>query len=278
MRVFVSTDIEGITGLVSFSQCGGPTADRYDWAFARRMYSHDLNAAVRGARAAGATKVVVKDAHGACKNLLVEDLEPEVELISGAGPTPEGMMEGIDPSFDAAILLGYHAMAGMERGLMDHALVGGVHRFWLNDEEAGEILVSAMAAWECGVPLVAVTGDDAACEEAHQHVPGVRTYATKSSYGRYMAKLNHPSVTGAGIQEAVRLGISDPPAVPTLPAETTMRAQFRTTTETELAADLTDVRRIDGYTLEWTCRSFKEAHRLAYAVFALSIQARSLES
>src|SRR5437016_11887453 len=111
MRVYISGDIEGITGIVSWSQCGRPNKDHYDWDFARRMYSHDINAAIRGARAAGATTVVVKDSHNTGKNLLIEDLEPGTELISGYGAGLDGMMEGINSSFDAMMLVGYHAMA-----------------------------------------------------------------------------------------------------------------------------------------------------------------------
>jgi D-amino peptidase len=92
MQVFISADIEGVTGIVSWSQAEGPGASSFDWAFARRMYTHDVNAAIRGAKAAGAKRVVVKDSHGLCKNLLIDELEPGTELISGFGATPHGMM------------------------------------------------------------------------------------------------------------------------------------------------------------------------------------------
>src|SRR5258708_2786980 len=138
MKVFISVDIEGATGLVSFSQCGRPNGEHYDFGFARRMLTHDVNAAIRGFRAAGATQVVVKDAHATCKNLLIEDLEPGTELISGFGSRKDGMMDGIDESFDAAALVGYHGMAGALNALMEHALIGGLHRFWINGQLAGE--------------------------------------------------------------------------------------------------------------------------------------------
>jgi len=76
VKVYISADIEGITGLVSWSQCSRPDGKSFDYTFARRMMSHDVNAAIRGARAAGATEIVVKDSHGNSKNLLIEDLGP----------------------------------------------------------------------------------------------------------------------------------------------------------------------------------------------------------
>src|ERR1700733_3200655 len=151
MKVYISVDIEGITGIVSFSQCGRPDGQHFDFGFARRMLTHDVNAAICGLRAAGATEVVVKDSHATCKNLLVDELEPGTQLISGSGAGRDGMMDGIDDSFAASLLVGYHGMAGAERSLMEHALVGGLHKFWINGELAGEIAVSAAVAGAYGV-------------------------------------------------------------------------------------------------------------------------------
>src|SRR5277367_1350336 len=108
MRVYISADIEGITGLVSWSQCSRPDGNSYDYPFARRMMTHDVNAAVRGARKGGATDIVIKDSHGNSKNLLIDELESGVHLVSGHGCGIDGMMEGIDAAFDAAMLVGYH--------------------------------------------------------------------------------------------------------------------------------------------------------------------------
>lgn len=101
MKVFISVDIEGATGITSFSQCSRPDSAYFDYPFARRMLTHDVNAAIRGLRSAGATRIVVKDSHATCKNLLVAELEPGTELISGNGAEKDGMMAGIDESFDA---------------------------------------------------------------------------------------------------------------------------------------------------------------------------------
>lgn len=276
MKVYISVDIEGATGVVSFSQCGRPDGEHYDYGFARRMLTHDVNAAIRGARAAGATAVVVKDSHATCKNLLVDELEPGTELISGFGAGKDGMMDGIDAGFAASMLVGYHGMAGALHSMMDHALVGGLHKFWINGELAGEIAVSGAVAGAYGVPTVLVTSDAVACAEAEGCLSGVRTYSTKEGFGRYMGRLKHPNVTGPGIEEAASIAVGSAHAIKpyVIDGPVTMTAEFRTVEEADLAATLESVERLDGYTVEWTRHDFMAAHRAGLTAFNVSIQGR----
>jgi D-amino peptidase len=277
MKVFISVDIEGCTGIVGFSQCGRPDGQHYDYSFARRMMTHDVNAAIRGARKAGATEIVVKDGHGNCKNLLVDELVSGVQLISGIGSGRDGMMDGIDNSYDAVMLVGYHAMAGALNGMMEHALVGGLHRFWINGNLAGEIAASAGVAGEFGVPLVMVASDQAGVDETRAILPTISTYATKQGLGKFMGRLNHPSETGPGIEKAAedgcRRAASIPPYVVAGPV--TLKCEFHKVEEADLAATLVGVTRLDGYTLEFEKPTFLEAHAMAYNVFPLSIRGRS---
>jgi D-amino peptidase len=273
MRVLIAADIEGVTGVVSWSQCEGP-GGAYDWTFARRMMVHDVNAAIRGARAAGATEVVVKDSHNLCKNLLVDDLEPGTGLISGI--MDGDMMAGVEEGFDAAVLVGYHAMAGTERGIMEHALAGGLHRFWVNGLECGEIYVSAAFAGAHGVPLVAVTSDRAGCEEAEVQIPGVRTACTKHGIGRFMGRLLPPEATATAIEDAVREGVAARAEVAPirLEGEVTMRCEFHHLQEADLAALLEGSVRVDGYTVEWTRPTYQAAYRAMYIAFNLGSAGR----
>lgn len=277
MKVYISVDIEGATGISSFSQCGRADGQHYDYPFARRMLTGDVNAAIRGARAAGATEVVVKDAHGNCKNLLIDDLEPGTQLISGFYPRNDYMMDGIDESFDAGLLVGYHGMAGALHGMMEHALSGGVHRFWVNGSVAGEIAVSAALAGSYGVPLVFVSSDKAGCDEAAAALRGVRTFATKEGYGKYMGRLLHPSETWPGIEasacEAVKSAASV--AVYGVGEPVTLRAEFRTGEEGDYASMLPGSTRLDAYTIELTRPSFREAHSAMLAVFQLAMRGRA---
>ncbi len=279
MKVFIAGDIEGITGLVGWSQCEAPGSGP-DWDFARRMYTHDINAAIRGAKAGGATEVVVKDSHNMCRNLLVDQLEPGTRLISGIGADRDGMMTGIDPAFSAAFLVGYHSMAGTAVGVMEHALYGGLHRCWINGVEAGEILASGLVAGAYGVPLALVTSDDAGCAEASSQVPGVTTYSVKKAVGRFMADLKHTSETGPGIEAAAKKAMQSASGLKPLLATgpVTWRVEFHYTNEVETCLVLPFVRRIDGYTIEFTGATYLESHTLLYAVFGIAGQGRRSDS
>ncbi len=275
MDVYISADIEGITGLVSWSQCSRPDGGSFDFAFARRMMSHDVNAAVRGARRAGAGRVLIKDSHGNSKNLLIDDLEPGVELVSGHGSRTDGMMQGVDGSFGCAMLVGYHAMAGTLGGIMEHTITGGVHRLWVNGIETGEMGLSAGVAGTCGVPATMVSSDAAGCAEASALIPGVETATTKEGYGRYMGRLLHPSETGPLIEAAAERAVRRAGEIEAkrYAEPTTIRVEFNRAEEADMGAKLvSDPVRIDGYTLERTFDTYAEAHRFAWNLMAMSFE------
>jgi len=272
VKVYISADIEGITGLVSWSQCSRPDGKSFDYAFARRMMTHDVNAAVRGVRAAGATEVVIKDSHGNSKNLLIDELEPGVQLVSGHGSGTDGMMMGIDDSFDAALLVGYHGMAGTLAGIMEHTISGGVHRMWVNGELTGEMGLAAGVAGRYGVPIVMASSDDAGVAEALSLVPGMATATTKYGLGRYMGRLLHPSETGPIVEEAARSGLERRKSIsPKLYAEPThIKIDFNRSEMADFCARLITIDRVDAYTVEGTYSSYEEAHRVVWNLLAMS--------
>jgi D-amino peptidase len=190
--------MEGISGVVDREDTtiGGRGYER-----ARALMTADVNAAVAGAYEAGATHVLVNDAHAKMRNLIVEDLDPGVEVIQGA--VKRGcMMEGLDESFDAVFFLGYHSRAGNPFGVLNHTVwSGGFHNLLLNGEPAGEIAVNAAYSGHLGVPVALVTGDQTAVNEAKELLGDVESAIVKEALGRYTARLPHPS---AG-QERVRL-------------------------------------------------------------------------
>ncbi|HMS56027.1 MAG TPA: M55 family metallopeptidase [Fimbriimonadaceae bacterium] len=272
MKVYISADIEGISGLVSWSQCGRPNSEHYDFGWARERMTQDVNAAIRGARAAGATEVVVKDSHGNSKNLLVDRLEPGTRLISGHGSDANlGMMVGIDSTFDAAMLIGYHAMAGTARGVMEHTISGGVHRMTINGMPAGEIAMSAGVAGVMGVPIVAISSDLAGCAEASTLIPFVETAIVKTGLGRYMADCLHPSETAPLIEGAAQRGVQRLGSIsPWKPGEpTTIRIEFNRSEEADFAARMVDVVRVDAYTIELNQPNYLRAHQQAWSVLSM---------
>ncbi|MEY9926253.1 D-amino peptidase [Catenulispora sp. GP43] len=199
MRIFISADMEGITGLVDADdvQPGGRDYER-----GRLAMTGDVNAAVRGAVRAGATEIVVNDAHGPMRNLMTDSLHPAARLIRGK-PKTMGMIEGLTGDYDAMVCVGYHARAGAH-GVLSHSFMGHeIEDMWLDGRAAGEIgLVQASAA-ALGVPLAVLTGDDAACAEATAWDGAVATVPVKYVRSRFAAELRPENEARAAIEETV---------------------------------------------------------------------------
>jgi D-amino peptidase len=199
VQIYISADMEGITGLVDALdvQPGGADYER-----GRVMMTEDVNAAIRGAVTAGATRILVNDAHGPMRNLLPDLLHPAASLVRGR-PKPMGMLEGLDGSFDAALCVGYHARAGA-LGVMSHSFMGHeIEDMWLDEYAVGEIgLVHATAA-ALGVPVRLLTGDNAACAEVTAWDPGVKAVAVKQARDRFAAELRPVPEARQAIEAAV---------------------------------------------------------------------------
>lgn len=185
MKVLISVDMEGISGIVHSSQAAPNRAD-YEWA--RTMMAGDANAAIEGALQGGATTIVVADAHDGMRNLRLNELHPAASLVSGSG-RPLSMIHGIDASFDALFMVGYHAMPGAREGIMNHAYISqALQSIQLNGREIGEIGIFGIMAGEMGVRVALVTGDAACCAEARDWVPGVQVASVKTGINRFAAQ------------------------------------------------------------------------------------------
>ncbi|MFI2200258.1 M55 family metallopeptidase [Streptomyces sp. NPDC020192] len=206
MRIYVSADMEGITGLVDADdvQPGGRDYER-----GRRMMAQDVNAAVRGAVAAGATDILVNDAHGPMRNLLPEDLDPAARLIRGR-PKHMSMLEGLTPEHDAMVCVGYHTRAGA-LGVLSHSFMGHeIEDIWLDGRPVGEIGLAHATAAAIGVPVVALTGDDRACAEMTAWDAGVTTVPVKYARDRFAAELRPADEAHAAIEKAVAAALRAP--------------------------------------------------------------------
>lgn len=209
MKVYIGTDLEGIGGVVNFVQTGRDERGA-EYERARRLLTAEVNAAVAAAGKAGAREVVVSDGHSSGYNFIVEDLHPGAEYVIG-GPRPAAYTV-LDESFDAVLLLGYHAMAGTAPAIMDHTQSSKTwHTLWLNGVKMGEIGQAAVKAGHFGVPVVFVSGDRAAGEEARALLGEVETVAVKEAIGRTCARIVPPArareMVAAGITRALgRLG------------------------------------------------------------------------
>ncbi|MEU1786600.1 M55 family metallopeptidase [Streptomyces sparsogenes] len=204
MRVYISADMEGVTGLVDAEdvQLRGRDYER-----GREMMTEDVNAAVRGALAAGATHVLVNDAHSSMRNLLADRVHPEAVLVRGM-PKPMGMLQDLDGGFDAVLCVGFHSRAGT-LGVLSHSYMGHeIEDMWLDDRPVGEIGFAHATAAALGVPVVMLSGDDAACAEMAAWDDTVVTAPVKYALDRFAARLRPVAEARKAIEEAAAEGVS----------------------------------------------------------------------
>lgn len=205
MRVLISTDMEGVSGVVDFEQVG---AGALEYERARKWFTHDVNQAVQGCLDAGAEHVLITDNHQFQLNYLYEDLPPQAEVVMGGriAHRPLLVMEGLDDSYDVVFLLGYHAAAHYAGGVISHSYFLPSN-FWevrLNGVPVGESEVAAALAGAAGVPCGLVVGDDVTCEEALKFLPDIETVVTKYAVDRTAARLISMAKTGPAIRAAAQ--------------------------------------------------------------------------
>jgi len=197
-KIYVSTDLEGASGVFRFAQTRDTKSPMYVQAMEYLM--GDIAALVRGLREAGATRIVVADGHGRGDNFIPHLMEPGATYITGA---PRKPAEGLDRTFHGVVLLGHHAMKGTADGVLNHTQSSASEmRYWFNDRESGEIAMAALLAGGFDVPVIMVTGDTATCREARDFLGrSVITVATKRGIGREAAELCPFQETRAAIFE-----------------------------------------------------------------------------
>ncbi|GAA0514702.1 peptide ABC transporter substrate-binding protein [Saccharopolyspora subtropica] len=203
MRILISADMEGVTG-VTWTDDVVPGTEQ--WQRFRKLFTGDVNACVDGLCSAGATEVLVNEAHSAQRNLLLEELDERAVMLTGRHK-PLSMMQGVDSGVDGVVFLGYHAGAGQE-GVLSHTyLENSITGVWLDGAPAGEGALNAALAAEHGVPVLLVTGDDRACAEATDYAPQAQTVAVKECVSRYAAICRPPARTAAEIRTAAAEGM-----------------------------------------------------------------------
>lgn len=204
MRVFILTDLEGISGITLWKQCTPAGGALYEAS--RRLLMGDVNAAVKGCFEGGATAVTVLDGHGCPLNLVPELMHPKAEYLCGSGFPRGWAMEG----YDVGMQVGAHSMNRTRDGVLCHTQSHASDaRYWYNDREMGELAQGAIEMGYYDFPCVFVSGDVAACREANTFFGAdCVTVAVKKGYGRQCAQLLSPDKTWEMIREGAREAMS----------------------------------------------------------------------
>lgn len=270
LKVFVSVDMEGISGVVDAEQTRDESRE---YAAARRWMAEDVNAVIAGLLQAGAGEIVVNDSHGSMRNLSPDDLRPEAVLVSGS-PKPLSMMAGLDGSFDAAVFVGYHAAAGTTTAILDHTISSSsVARIAVNDVEMPELGLNALLAGALGVPVIMLSGDGATCRQAEGLLgTGLVTVAVKEAMGRSAARLVPMREARALLEDGARTALRQKDRVRPFRLAPPYRfaVTFLTSAKAEPGEWLPGVTRTDARTLAFTTDDVVEGFKLLRALIALA--------
>ena len=270
MKVFLSVDMEGICGVVGEKETDPVNGGEAYRANCHRMTA-EANAAIEGALKGGATEVLVADSHWNFDNLIPEELNEAATLLRGS-PRPFSMVQDLDGSFDALLCVGYHAMAGTPRAIIDHTFTGRVRSVEVNNRAIGETGLNAYVAGEYGVPVVLVTGDTALAAEASALIKGVHTVAVKEAINTHSAKHLHPrkacTLIRAEAEKGVREAAEIEPLVASKPVS--MAIDFKDTEYADLAELEPQVTRVGGTRIEFSGADYREAFRIFYACMHLA--------
>lgn len=258
LKVYISVDMEGVVGTVTNDQLG---PNGFEYGRYREFMTREALAAVNAAKEAGATEILVSDSHGNGENLLIELFPDDVRIVR-SWPRHLQMMAGIDESFDAVIFIGYHASTSNPRGVRAHTFSSArLTRVALNGKEVTEGAWNAAIAGHFKVPVVMISGDDAAIEEVRALIGPIEGAETKKTLGFHSANTLTPLASYALIEKKVKAALGRlkdfKPYV--IPGPVTVDVSFKSYTQAETAAFLRIIERVDSHTIRFRARDMVEA-------------------
>jgi D-amino peptidase len=255
LKVYISADMEGITGVASVDQLGPAT---FEYAQARQWMTGDVLAAIQGAREAGATEFVISDSHGNGQSLLIDRFPTDIPItVVRSFPRPLGMMEGLDSSFAAAIFIGYHASTSSLTGVRAHTISSALlTRIAINGTSMSEAGINAGIAAQFGVPVVLISGDDQIVAETKQRLGNIEGAAVKRAIGFHSAATLTPEAGQALIRQRAKVAVTRRGEMRpyTMTKPLTLEVSFKNYRPVELLGYLSNVQRIDSHTIRYAAK------------------------
>lgn len=258
LKVYISVDMEGVVGTVTGDQLG-PAG--FEYTRFREFMTREALAAVNAAKEMGATEILISDSHGNGENLLIEMFPPDVRIIR-SWPRRQTMMAGLDASFDAVLFIGYHASTNNMKGVRAHTFSSArLTRVALNGVNVTEGAWGAAVAGHYGVPVVMMSGDDAAIAEVRSLVGNLEAAETKRNLGFHAANTLTPQASYELIGQKVKAALGRlkdfKPYVLSTPI--TVDISFKNQMPAEVLAYLRNIERTDSHSIRFRAKDMLEA-------------------
>ncbi|MEH7344442.1 M55 family metallopeptidase [Bacillus sp. JJ1532] len=270
MKLYISVDMEGITGLADYTHVD---SSKHNYERSRRIMTEEANYVITAAYDQGCSEVLVNDSHSKMNNLLIENLHPEAQVIVG-DVKPYSMVQGLDSTFVGAVFVGYHARASM-KGAMSHSMIFGVRNMYINDVAVGEMGLNAYVAGYYGVPVIMVAGDDRAALEAEQLIPNVTTAVVKETITRSAVKSLTPAKAGELLREKTAEALKNRDLVKPLapPDNPLLRIEFANYGQAEWAALMPGTEIEENSTIvRYQAKDILEAYRAMLVMVELAMR------
>ncbi|MFZ0032646.1 MAG: M55 family metallopeptidase [Candidatus Cybelea sp.] len=274
MRLYISSDMEGVAGVCAWQQVDARTPHP-DFEIFRRYYTREVAGAIKGARAGGATAVLVNDSHGPMRNLLLDELPADVRIVFG-NRKPFSMVQDADRGFDGAFFVGYHGAAGDADAVLCHTYTPSVvYEVRINGVRCSEATINAGLLGYYGVPLLLVSGDRTTVEGVQVQMPWVRGAIIKESIGNFAANSMTPAAAQRAIQRAAEEAVSDAPRAKPYRFEPplTLDVQLVTAAQAHLIATIPGFERTSARSVRFTHDSFPVVFKAFVASWRLGATA-----
>jgi D-amino peptidase len=269
MKLFLSTDFEGTSGIVAWEQILKGNAE---YEQGRYLLTNEVNAVINGALAGGGNEFVVNDSHNTMRNLHPQDLAGRATLITGQHK-PMYMMEGLDASFDGVFFVSYHGSIGAEHAILSHTY--NPRAIWevrLNDEIVGESGINALVAAHYKVPIIFVSGDEVTARESVTIAPQAERIIVKESLGRFAASHIHPEVACEMLRDGAQRAVEklDTMQLPAFKLPVELQITFLVADMAEMALWIRGVEKVGPRTVKLVSDNLLDLYRTFVTIVTLT--------
>jgi D-amino peptidase len=265
MKIYISADIEGVTGVTHWDETELSHAEH---TAAREQMTNEVVAACEGALQAGATEILVKDSHDTARNLIATRLPQEARLIRGWSGHPFQTLTQLDKTFKAVLLIGYHSGAGFGKSPLEHTWSGNLMCVKLNGQYISEFSLDALTGTYIGAPVVFVSGDQGLCTHVAETNPNIQTVAVKEGIGEATVNI-HPDLAvryiRTGVSQALQ-GNFERYFIP-IPKLFTLEMRYRKHSRAYQMGFFPGARQVDTFTVQFETDDYFDL--LRFFMFAI---------